>query len=132
MNVVLTDTAVRVELTAYEKIGGLRGNLEIPYEHIVAATVDHEPFRSIRGRLKVGLRIPGRLFVCSTGRGRELWAIRRGAPALALTLVEGRRPRRVTVSAADAEALAAAIAGRRRAGAPPAQPAVAVAGAGPA
>jgi hypothetical protein len=111
MNVTLTPTHLNVELTTYEKIGGLSGDLSIPRADIASARVDAQPLQTIRGKLKVGLRVPGRIFVCWTDRGRHFWAVKRGLPALHVSIAGQGRPRAVTVSAADAERLAHALNG---------------------
>ena len=111
MNVRLTDDAVRVELSLYEKIGGLNGDLTIPYDRITAAYVDPKPLKSIRGRLKMGLRIPGYHYVCRTGAGHHFWALKGGAPALRLALDNGWT-RDLTVSTPEPERLAREISRR--------------------
>jgi hypothetical protein len=108
MNVSLSSSHLTVELTLPEKIGALRGDLRIPRERIVEARVDAQPLQSIRShRLKVGLRVPGRLFVCHTDRLRHFWAVRSGVPAVDLLLAGGRR---VTASTPDAERVVAELA----------------------
>jgi hypothetical protein len=109
MNATLTLTHLEIELTPFERIGGLTGNRAIPRGDITSARIDPDPLRRLRGRLKVGLRIPGTLFVCWTGLGREFWAVRRGVPALHVTVAGERRPRELTVSTPDAQRIAAAL-----------------------
>jgi len=113
MNATLTPTHLDIDLTTYEKIGGLSANRSIPREDITSARVDPDPLRTLRGRVKVGLRIPGTLFVCWTGLGRQFWAVRRGVPGLHVTVAGDRRPRELTVSTPDAERIAAALNGAR-------------------
>jgi hypothetical protein len=111
MNITLTPTHLNIELTTYEKIGGLSADRSIPRADITSANVDRDPLRTIGSRLKVGLRVPRRLFVCWTDRGRHFWAVRRGLPALHVSVGGAGRVRQVTVSAADAERLALALNG---------------------
>ena len=103
VELLLTPASIEVRLTAIEKVGALRGDLSIPRERIREARVDDAPLRSIRWKLAMGLRIPGRLYVCHTARLSHFWAIRRGVPAVHLTLDDGRRLREVTVSTPDAQ-----------------------------
>lgn len=111
MNVTLTPTHLNVELTTYEKIGGLSGDLSIPRADIASARVDPQPLQTIRGKLKVGLRVPRRIFVCWTDRGRHFWAVRRGLPALHVSVAGDGRLQAITVSSPDAARLAHALNG---------------------
>jgi hypothetical protein len=107
MRLVLTPTHLEVRLAPFEKLGALRGDLHIPRERIVSADVVPEPTRTIHG-FKVGLRIPGWRFVCWTGVFRHFWAIRSDAPAVHLTLRDGRM-REATVCDPDAARIAAEL-----------------------
>jgi hypothetical protein len=111
MNVTLTPTHLNVELRTYEKIGGLSGDRSIPRAAITSASVDADPLATIRRRLKVGLRVPRRLFVCWTDRGRHFWAVRRGLPALHVSVAGDGRLQAITVSSPDAARLAHALNG---------------------
>jgi hypothetical protein len=113
VKIELGETAVRIELSPFEKIASLHGDVELPYRAIESAEVDPDPLRRMGwGRFSaVGVRVPGVRFLCTTGWGRELWSIRRGRPALRLHVRQGRL-REVTVDAADAAALARQIAER--------------------
>lgn len=109
MNLIVTPDHVDVELTTFENVAALRRDIRIPRSAVTAARVDPDPLRSIRGRFKYGLRIPGRLFVCGTEWGRHFWAIRRGVPAVTVSFDDGRKLREVTVSTPRAAELAAEL-----------------------
>jgi hypothetical protein len=112
VNIELRDRTVRIELSPFEKLASLHGDLEIPYAAIESAEVDPDPLRRMGwGRFSaVGLRVPGVRFICTTGWWREFWSIRRG-PALRLKVRHGRL-REVTVESAEAGALTRQIAER--------------------
>lgn len=48
MNITLTPTHLNIELTTYEKIGGLSADRSIPRADITSAGVDPDPLRTIR------------------------------------------------------------------------------------
>jgi hypothetical protein len=110
MDVRLTETHVNIELTPFEKVASLRGDLRIPLKDIAAVEVDRRPFDSLRGRLLRGLRVPRRRYVATSGlgRGRLFWAIDPRWPALKLTLENGRFSE-VRATVADPEGLARRI-----------------------
>jgi hypothetical protein len=109
MNVTLTPTHLAVELTLFEKVASLHGDISIPRERIRTASVDLTPMASIRRGVKIGLRIPGRRYVCTTRGRKHFWALERGAPALHVE-TDGASPRALTVTTPDAAELAAELA----------------------
>jgi hypothetical protein len=107
----LTDTHLHVDLSRHEAVGALRRSFAVPRERIEDARLDESPMRSIRGKLKVGLRLPGYRYACSTDRFRHFWAIRRDVPAVHVRLrpEPGSRLRELTVSSPDAAQLVATL-----------------------
>lgn len=114
MRLDLDETHLRIRLSPAEKILAMHGDIEIPLAEVTAVSVDPDPMRSIRGHLLAGLRIPRRRYLCTSGVGREFWAIAGGRPALQVSFT-GRRLRLATISIADPEAIVERIHLRRRA-----------------
>jgi hypothetical protein len=107
MRVVLTDELLEIRLARWEKILGLMGDVRVARSAVKDAEVLGEPLRAVRGSgLKAGLRLPGVYYVARSLRLDEAWILRRGLPALAFSIDDGRTLRRVTVTTSDAEELA--------------------------
>ena len=102
---------VRVRLTRAEKVAGLVGDLAIALDDVTAVDVVDEPMVATRGVRAPGLGIPGRRKVGTwRGRGRrEFVCVRRGEPAVELTVRAGRYERYL-VGTPDARAVATTIA----------------------
>ncbi len=101
---------VRITLSLAEKIAGLHGDLDVPRSSVRGAEVVADGLAAARGLRAPGLAIPGRVKM-GTWRGRRsrrYVSVRRGVPALALTL-RGQRYDTVLVSVPDAAAVAAAL-----------------------
>lgn len=111
MKIADSPTRLTIQLAPWEKLASLHGDVRIPLADVTAAEVDAEPLRSLRGKLKRGLRITGYRYLATVDRGRHFIAVRRGQPALHVTLRDGR-PREVTVSTPDAERLAGRLSAR--------------------
>lgn len=105
MKIADSDTHLTVHLSPWEKLASLRGDLRIPVQDVTSAAVDHQPLRAVSRKLKLGIRIPGYRYLATSDRGRHFIAVRRGEPALHLTL-RGVRTREVTLSTPDADRLA--------------------------
>lgn len=105
MKIVESDTHLTVHLSPWEKLASLHGDLHIPLQDVTSAAVDPQPLPSAFGSFKVGLRIPGYRYLATSDRRRHFIAVRRGEPALHLTL-RGMRTTEVTVSTPDADRLA--------------------------
>ena len=82
MRLELDETHLGIHLTRGEKILAVHGDITIPLAEITSVSVDPDPMQSIRGHLLVGLRVPRRRYLCTSGPGREFWAIRGSRPAL--------------------------------------------------
>ena len=114
MRLELDETHLRIRLTRGEKILAVHGDITIPLAEITSVSVDPDPMQSIRGHLLVGLRVPRRRYLCTSGLGREFWAVRGRRPALQVSFT-GRRLRMATISIPDPEGIAERIHLRRRA-----------------
>lgn len=77
-----------VELTTAEKIAGVHGSLRFPASAVTASEVVPEGPEAVRGVRAPGLAIPGRRYVGTWRQkgGKEFVAVRRGQPALRLSL----------------------------------------------
>ncbi|MGN6131977.1 MAG: hypothetical protein ACTHOK_16670 [Nocardioidaceae bacterium] len=102
----ITADAVAVRFTALEKVLGLVADHEVPRSAVSAVEVVPDGLHAARGLRGPGLGIPGRRKLGTwRGRGRTLVSVRRGQPAVQLTL-EGQRWARWLIGADDAARLA--------------------------
>lgn len=107
MRVAVSGDVVEVRLARWEKVLGLMGDIRVDRVAIGEAEVVRDPMREVlRTGLKAGLRLPWLYYVARTIRLDEAWIVRRGVPALAFSVRDGRTLRRVVVSTPEAEALA--------------------------
>jgi hypothetical protein len=106
----LTSDVLEIRLTPAERIAALHGDLRLPRGSIRSADVLAEGLGAVRGLRAPGLALPG-LVKLGTWRGRggsRFVAVRRGQPALRLTLTGGRFDT-VLVSTPHAAAIAAEL-----------------------
>jgi hypothetical protein len=113
VQLTLTPTTVEVHLTTFEKVGAVRRDFSIRRDAVTAAEVVPDPIASMRGHfLRIGIRIPGVMYVCTTDRGRHFWAIRRHTRAVHLEVTDGPgRLREVTISHREPEQVVAELNG---------------------
>ena len=100
-----------VALTRGEKVAGLLRDAAFPLTSVRSVEVVDDGLAAVRGLRAPGLGLPGRRMI-GTWHGREgrtLVSVRRGHPALRVTL-EGERYRRLLLDVDDATATAAALA----------------------
>jgi hypothetical protein len=105
--VTLHDGTLAVRFTPVEKIAGLVRDFAVAATAVTEVRVEEDALAAARGIRAPGLGIPGRRKV-GTWRGRSgasLVSVRRGQPALSVTL-DGQRYRTVLVGADDAQRLA--------------------------
>ena len=109
-SLVLTDDRVDVRFTTTEKVMGLVRDVSVPRAAVVDAAVV-QSWREVRG-MRVGLGLPRtRLIGTWRWKGhRQLVDLRRGVPAIRVTLRESRYDELV-VSTPDAAALVAELGG---------------------
>jgi hypothetical protein len=107
MRVSVSEDFVEVRLARWEKFLGLMRDIRVERAAIGEVEVVRDPIRDVlRTGLKAGLRLPWLYYVARTIRLDEAWIVRRGVPALAFSVRDGRTLRRVVVSTPEAEALA--------------------------
>ena len=110
MQLILDDEHLEVRLSLWQKVLGLLRNIRVQREHISGAHVVSEPLRdAMSAGTKVGLRVPWFYYVARTLRLDQAFIVRRGVPALAFDIHDGRPLTRVLVSTPDADALAGAL-----------------------
>ncbi len=107
VRVQVSEEAVEVLLSRWEKVLGLLGNITVPRADVSDVRVVEEPMREVlRTGLKAGLRLPWLYYVARTIRLDEAWLVRRGVPALSFAVRNHGALRRVVVSTPEAQALA--------------------------
>ena len=107
VRVQVSDEAVEVRLSRWEKVLGLLGNITVPRADVSDVRVLEEPMREVmRTGIKVGLRLPWLYFVARTIRLDEAWLVRRRMPALSFAVRNQGVLRRVVVCTPEAPALA--------------------------
>lgn len=86
--ITLTPDTVEVSFTAAEKVAGLVRDQSIPRSAITAATAIDDGLSATDGKRAPGLGLPGLRKVGTWRRSgsKELVAVRRGEPALRITL----------------------------------------------
>jgi hypothetical protein len=107
VRVQVSEEAVEVLLSRWEKVLGLLGDITVPRADVSEVRVLEEPMREVlRTGLKAGLRLPWLYYVARTIRLDEAWLVRRGVPALSFSVRNKGPLRRVVVSTPEAQALA--------------------------
>jgi hypothetical protein len=107
VRVLISDEAVEVRLSPWEKILGLLGNIRVGLTDVGEVEVVAKPVGAvIRSGLMVGLRIPGLYYVARTIRLDQAFLVRRGVPALSFSVCNEGTLKHVIVSTPEAEALA--------------------------
>jgi hypothetical protein len=107
VRVQVSEGAVEVLLSRWEKVLGLLGDIAVPRADVSDVRVLEEPMRDVlRTGLKAGLRLPWLYYVARTIRLDEAWVVRRGVPALSFSVRNHGALRRVVVSTPEAQALA--------------------------
>ncbi len=107
MRVRLTEDSVEVLFAPWEKVLGLLGNITVPRTDVSEVQVVAEPLREVMSAgIKAGLRLPWLYYVARTIRLDQVFAVRRGLPALSFAVRNHGALRRVLVSTPEAQALA--------------------------
>jgi hypothetical protein len=107
MRVNLTEDSLEVLFAPWEKALGLLGDIVVPRADIADATVVEEPVReAMSAGMKAGLRLPWLCYIARTIRLDQVFAVRRGVPALSFAVRNHDRLRHVLVSTPEAEVLA--------------------------
>jgi hypothetical protein len=112
MRVRLTEDSVEVLFAPWEKALGLLGNVKVARTDVSEVQVVAEPLREVMSAgIKAGLRLPWLCYVARTIRLDQVFAVRRGVPALSFAVRNHGALRRVLVSTPEAEALARQLRG---------------------
>jgi hypothetical protein len=107
MRVYLSEERIEVRLGRAEKVLGLLRNISIARADVSEVSVLADPLREVmRSGLKIGLRLPWLYYVCRSMRLDQVWAVRRGVPALSFAVHNQGALERVTVSTPEAHELA--------------------------
>ena len=95
--------AVTVRLAWWQKLLGLMRDIVVPLACIDSAETVEDPLHSVhRAGIKVGLRIPYLYFIARTLRLDEAFLVRRGVPAVSISIGGPGHLRRLLVSVPDA------------------------------
>ena len=107
MRVLLTDEAIEVRLSRWQKVLGLMRDICVPRASIGDVAVVADPVREAMSTgMKVGLRLPWLYYAARTIKLDQVFVVSRRVPALSFTVSDGGPLRRVLVSTAEAAELA--------------------------
>jgi hypothetical protein len=107
MRVHLTEDSLEVLFAPWEKALGLLGDIVVSRADVADAKVVQEPVREAMSTgMKAGLRLPWLCYIARTIRLDQVFAVRRGVPALSFAVRNHDRLRHVLVSTHEAEVLA--------------------------
>lgn len=108
MQVLLTDDAIEVRLSRWQKVLGLMRDIRVARECVSDVRVVSEPVREAMGAgLKFGLRLSWLYFVARTIKLDRAFIVSRRVPALSFAVDDGGPLKHVLVSTPEAEELAA-------------------------
>lgn len=105
------DGLLRVRLSALEKLGAMRGDIQIPLVTITAVRVTDDPWSELRGVRAPGTGLPGVISLCTRrGNGiRDFAAVYGRAGRAVVVETRGTEFDRLVVSRDDAESTAQRI-----------------------
>jgi hypothetical protein len=107
MRVEITADTVEVQLSRWQKVLGLMGNIRVAREDVDDVQVLDKPLGQIkRSGLMAGLRVPWLYYVARTIRLDEVWIVSRGVPALSFSVRGPGTLKRVVLSTPEAQAFA--------------------------
>ncbi len=107
MRIVISDEALEVRLSRWQKIVGLMKDIRVPRSQITDAEVVQDPlYEAMSSGLKVGLRLPWLYYVARTIRLDQAFVVKRGLPALGFSIDSESPLKRVLLSSTEAEHLA--------------------------
>jgi len=107
MRLLLSDDAVEVRLSRWEKVLGLLGDIRVARADVSEVHVVENPVReAMRAGMKAGLRLPWLLFIARTIRLDQAFVVRRGVPGLSFAVRNHGALQRVLVSTPEAQELA--------------------------
>ena len=113
--ITLTPDTIEVSFTAAEKLVGLVRDQSIPRSSVTDVTVVDDGLSATKGMRAPGLGLPGVRKIGTWRRtsGKELVTVRRGEPAVRITL-HGHPYQAAVLGTAEAHALARALSGAER------------------
>ncbi len=115
MRVEIGPDRVTVRLAWWQHLVGLMRDITVPVSDIDGAEViENGVGVAMRSGIKVGLRVPGVYYVARSLRLDEAFIVRRGMPALSISIGGDGHLRRVLASTPDAAELAGRIEAARR------------------
>lgn len=107
MRLVITEDSVEVRLARWQKVLGLLRSIKVPRADVSDVQVVEDPLHeAMQSGVKVGLRLPWLYYIARTIRLDKAYIVRRGVPALALTVRNQGALERVLVSTPEARELA--------------------------
>jgi hypothetical protein len=107
VQVLVTEEAVEVLLSRWQKIFGLMKDIRVPLANVRDAEVVEDPLHEpMSSGLKIGIRLPWFYYAARTVRLDKAFVVRRGRPALGFDVVDQHPLQRVLVSTPDAAELA--------------------------
>jgi hypothetical protein len=108
----ISDDAVEVILSPWQKVLGLMGSIRVPRVDIGDVEVIERPARAVMGAgMMAGLRVPALYYIARTIRLDQAWIVRRGVPALSFSVRNHGALKRVVVSTPEAAVLAERLGG---------------------
>jgi hypothetical protein len=106
VRVRVTDEAIEVLLSRWEKVLGLMKDIRVPLADVSDVRVVDDSVRAAMGTgLKAGLRLPWLYYVARTIRLDRAFVVRRGVPALSFSVRNHAPLQSVLVSTPDAREL---------------------------
>jgi hypothetical protein len=107
VRLLINDDTVDVRLARWQTVLGLLRSIKVPCADVSDVEVVEDPVReAMRAGIKVGLRLPWLYYIARTIRLDKAYIVRRGVPALALTVQNQGALTRVLVSTPEARELA--------------------------
>jgi len=110
VEVELTPASLNARLTWWERAFGLMGDLSVPRSSIERADVVADGLAAVAvWSPKVGIRIPGVIYVAQTLDRRRVFIVRRGEPALVVESAADAGSRLLVLGTPRAAQLSAAL-----------------------
>jgi hypothetical protein len=107
MRILITDEAIEVRLSLWQKVVGLMKDIRLARSEISEVEVVQDPLREVMSSgLKIGLRLPWLYYVARTIRLDQAFVVQRGLPALGFSVQNESPLKRVLLSSTEAQELA--------------------------
>lgn len=114
MRVEIGPDALTVRLALWQKVLGLMRDIALPLRNIDGVEVVEDAVAvAMRAGIKVGLRVPYLYYAARTLRLDEAFVVRRGVPAVSISIGGEGHLHRVLLSTPEASELAGRIAAAR-------------------